>query len=61
MTNNEANLLNLYTLELLSDPNTPTTLNKALNSKDKELWRKSAIAEVNNFLKKNPGNLYSSQ
>ena len=40
----------LYTMELMNDPNTPTTIKQALSSKDKELWRKSAIAEVNNFL-----------
>ena len=45
-------LLNLYTLELMSDPETPNTIRQALNGKDKELWRKSAIAEVNNFLKR---------
>ena len=45
-------LLNLYTLELMSDPETPNTIRQAFNGKDKELWRKSAIAEVNNFLKR---------
>ena len=52
MQTDEPTLLKLYTLELLSDPNTPKTINQALKSEDKELWRKSAIAEVNNFLKR---------
>ena len=53
MHTDEATLLQLYTLELISDPETPTTITQALTSKDKELWRRSAIAEVNNFLKRN--------
>ena len=44
-------LLQLYTTELTKDPETPTTLHQALTSRDKLLWRQSAIAEVNNFLK----------
>ena len=36
----------------MNDSNTPKNINQALNSKDKELWRRSAIAEVNNFLKR---------
>ena len=52
MQPDEATLLKLFTLELLSDPNTPTTIEEALASEDKDLWRKSAIAEVNNFLKR---------
>ena len=45
-------LLNLYTMELMNDPETPNTICQALSGEDKELWRKSAIAEVNNFLKR---------
>ena len=45
-------MLNLYTTELMSKPFTPTTIKQALTSTDRELWRKSAIAEVNNFLKR---------
>ena len=43
-------LLGLYTLELINDAETPTTIKQALSCKDKEYWRSSAIAEVNNFL-----------
>ena len=32
--------------------NTPNGIDKSLNGTEKELWRKSAIAEVNNFLKR---------
>lgn len=35
----ENKLLNLYTLELMSDPETPNIIRQALNGKDKELWR----------------------
>ena len=45
-------LLQLYTAKLTKDPETPTTLHQALTSRDKLLWRQSAIAEVNNFLKR---------
>ena len=45
-------MLQIYTMELMSDPETPTTLKKALSGKDKEIWRKSATAKVNNFLKR---------
>lgn len=51
MQTNDTTMLQLYTMELMSDPETPSTIRQALTSKDKELWRKSAIAEVNNFLK----------
>ena len=44
-------LLKLYTMELMSDPETPNTIRQALNGKDRDLRRQSAIAEVNNFLK----------
>ena len=40
----------INTMELMNDPNTPKTIKQALSSKDKDLWRRSAIAEVNNFL-----------
>ena len=36
----------------MSQPFTPTTIKQALTCRDRELWRKSAIAEVNNFLKR---------
>ena len=42
----------LCTLEIVSDENTPKIIKQALKSPQKELWRKSAIAEVNNFLKR---------
>lgn len=42
----------LNSLELSSDFNTPTTINHALSGPEKELWKKSATAEVNNFLKR---------
>ena len=50
--NDEKPLLQLYNLELLSNLNTPTTISEALTCEDREIWRKSAIAEVNNFLKR---------
>ena len=40
------------TLEMRSDEGTPKTITEALRGEDKELWKKSAIAEVNNFLKR---------
>ena len=43
----------IFNLELMSDPDTPNTLHQALNGPDAELWRQSAIAEINNFLKRN--------
>ena len=49
-------LQQIYTLEVLADPFTPTTIKQALTCEDKELWKKSAIAEVNNFLKRNSWN-----
>ena len=52
MQPDEDALLQLYTAELTKDPETPTTLHQALTSRDKLLWRQSAIAEVNNFLKR---------
>ena len=48
----EIQYMKIYTLELMSDAKTPSTITQALNCQDKELWRKSAIAEVNNFLKR---------
>ena len=45
-------MLKLYTLELFSDPETPKTIYQALTCKDKELWKRSAIAEINNFLRR---------
>ena len=41
---------NLFTMELVSDQETPKTITQALSGADAELWRKSAIAEVNNFI-----------
>ena len=52
MQPDEEVLLNIYTMELSSDPETPTTIRQALKSKDNKLWRASAIAEINNFLKR---------
>ena len=48
----EGTLLQVYTMELYSDPETPNTIKQALTGEDKELWKKSATAEVNNFLKR---------
>ena len=45
-------ILQLYTMELINDTNTPTTIRQALSCEDQALWKKSAIAEVNNFLKR---------
>ena len=45
-------LQELNSLELSSDFNTPTTIKNALHGPEKELWIKSATAEVNNFLKR---------
>ena len=42
----------VYTMEIVSDENTPKTIKEALGSRDKEFWIKSAISEVNNFLKR---------
>ena len=56
MQTDEATLLNLYTMELLSDPETPKTIQQALTSEDKKLWRMSAITEINNFLKRESWN-----
>ena len=39
----------IYTLEELHKPFTPVTIKEALSCEDKELWKKSAIAEVKNF------------
>ena len=52
MQSNQDVTMQLYTTELMSQPFTPTTIKQALTCKDRELWRKSAIAEVNNFLKR---------
>ena len=45
-------MLHLYTMELMSDADTPSTIRQALSCKDQELWKKSATAEINNFLKR---------
>ena len=37
---------------MLAGPYIPTTIKQALSCEDKELWKQSAIAEVNNFLKR---------
>lgn len=42
----------VYTMELMSDEDTPTSIKEALICKDSEYWRKSAISEINNFLKR---------
>ena len=42
----------IYNLELSNDPDTPKTIREALSGRDSELWTKSGIAEVNNFLKR---------
>jgi hypothetical protein len=45
-------MLELNSLELSSDFNTPTSIKEAINGPEGELWSKSATAEVNNFLKR---------
>ena len=35
------------------DPNTPTTIEEALNSNDSKKWDNSIRSEINNFLKRN--------
>ena len=52
MQMNEEQLMMIFTMELMSDPYTPKTIRQALSCEDREFWRKSAIAEVNNFLKR---------
>ena len=54
-------LLNVYTVEVMTDPETPKTIRQALTCEDKELWRKSATAEVNNFLKRNSWKFVSKE
>ena len=48
----DKDIFELYTLELMSDDDTPTDIFEAINGKDGEWWTASAIAEVNNFLKR---------
>ena len=45
-------IYNINTMELSNDYGTPNTIRQALNGPEKELWRQSAIAEINNFLKR---------
>jgi hypothetical protein len=49
---NKETLHDLNSMELVNDFDTPNTIHQALNGKEKELWKKSATAEVNNFLKR---------
>ena len=46
------NMFEVYTMELIGDDDTPKTIKEALACKDKKFWKKSAIAEINNFLKR---------
>ena len=48
----DEDIFEIYTLELVSDDDTPTDIFEAINGKDKVWWTASAIAEVNNFLKR---------
>ena len=43
---------NINTMELSNDYGTPKTIKQALKGPEKELWKQSAIAEINNFLKR---------
>ena len=52
----EDEIQHIFTIETLADEFTPTTIKQALSCTDKELWKKSAIAEVNNFLKRKSWN-----
>ena len=56
MQPNKDAIQHVFTIETLADPYTPTTIKQALSCDDKELWKKSAIAEVNNFLKRKSWN-----
>ena len=42
----------ICTMEMINDEDTPRTIKQALKGEQSELWKKSAIAEVNNFLKR---------
>ena len=52
MQANDVQLLSIFTMELTSDPETPNTIRQALSGKGRKLWKKSAISEVNTFLKR---------
>ena len=42
----------INTLELSNDYGTPNTIKQALKGPESELWKQSATAEINNFLKR---------
>ena len=42
----------VYNTATISDPNTPSNIEETLRGNVKEVWKKSAELEINNFMKR---------